>query len=187
MRKLLLVTLILTCPTYAQDSRVSITFTPQSQRYAKQAEEYRRLWANEGTRMIQVMERVSGLKFVETEVTALIYEAPSNSGSPSSPMNLRASYPTDVKKATLIHELSHRMNFQLKKRPKELDEHRILFLYLYDVWESLYGKDFADQQVEVESGRKGLYDYESAWKWVLSMNKDERASRFAEILRANHK
>jgi hypothetical protein len=127
------------------------------------------------------MERVSGLKFVEKELKAVIYEGPSNSGFGSSPMNLRASYPTDVKKATLVHELSHRMNSQLK------DEHRILFLYLYDVREILYGKDFADQQVEVEKGRKGLYDYESAWNWALSMNKDERASRLEGILKANPK
>jgi len=187
MRKLLLIALIFASPTYAQDQRVSITFTPQNRQYAEAAEEYRRLWAEEGTRMIQAMERVSGLKFGEKEVKAVIYEGPSNSGFGSSPMNLRASYPTDVKKATLVHELSHRMNSQLKKRPKDLDEHRILFLYLYDVWEILYGKDFADQQVEVEKRRKGLYDYESAWNWALSMNKDERASRFEGILRANPK
>ena len=69
-------------------------------------------------------------------------------------MMLRASYPPDVKKATLVHELGHRMNGQLRRRPRDIDEHRILFLYLYDVWESLYGKEFADQQVVIESGRK---------------------------------
>jgi hypothetical protein len=187
MRKLLLIAVIFASPTHAQDHRVSITFSAQNQQYAEAAEEYRRLWADQGTRMIQAMERVSGLKFAETELKAVIYEGPSNSGFGSNPMNLRASYPMDVKKATLVHELSHRMNAQLKKRPKDLDEHRILFLYLYDVWESLYGKDFADQQVEVEKRRKGLYDYESAWNWALSMNRDERASKFEGILRANLK
>lgn len=39
------------------------------------------------------------------------------------------------------------------------DEHRVLFLFLYDVCESLSGKDFADEQEEIESGRTGLYDY----------------------------
>jgi hypothetical protein len=141
--KALLIALIFESPTHAQDQRVSITFTPQNQQYAEAAEEYWRLWADQGTRIIQAMERVSGLKFAEKQLKALIYEGPSNSGSGSSPMNLRASYPADVKKATLVHELSHRMNAQLKKRPKDIDEHRILFLYLYDVWEILYGKDFA--------------------------------------------
>ena len=100
-------------------------------------------------------------------------------------MKMRASYPADVKKATLAHELGHRMNFQLRTRPTDVDEHRILFLYLYDVWEKLYGKDFADEQVKIERGRKGLYDYDSAWTWALSMSKEERASRFRAVVRAN--
>jgi hypothetical protein len=41
----------------------------------------------------------------------------------------------------------------------------VLYLFLYDVWESLWGKNFADRQVEIESGRTGLYDYKTAWKW----------------------
>ena len=52
---------------------------------------------------------------------------------------------------------------------------------MYDIWESLYGKDFADRMVEVEKKRKGLYDYESAWKWALSMSKEERATRFKAL------
>ena len=45
----------------------------------------------------------------------------------------------------------------------------------------LYGKDFADQNVAVESRRKGLYDYESAWKWALTMSAEERAVRFKTL------
>lgn len=73
----------------------------------------------------------------------------------------------------MIHELGHRLLIHVPKT-KELDEHRVLFLVLYDIWESLSGRDFADRMVEVEKKRKGLYDYESAWKWALSMSKDER-------------
>src|SRR5262245_2518120 len=62
----------------------------------------------------------------------------------------------DVKKATLAHERGHRMNIQLRTRPPDADEHRLLFLHLYDVWESLGGKVIADQQVVSESGRKGI-------------------------------
>jgi hypothetical protein len=95
-------------------------------------------------------------------------------------MKLRASYPPDVKKATLIHELGHRLLARIPKTT-ELDEHRVLFLVLYDIWESLYGKGFADRMVEVEKKRKGLYDYESAWKWALSLSKEERATKFKAL------
>ncbi len=43
---------------------------------------------------------------------------------------------------------------------------------------TLYGKEFADRNVTVESGRKGLYDYETAWKWAVAMSADERAATF---------
>ena len=76
---------------------------------------------------------------------------------------------------------------QLTIRPADLDEHRVLFLFLYDLWERLWGRDFADQQVTVESARTGLYDYASAWRWALSLGQEQRASRFAEIVKANRR
>ena len=179
---LILFVLIFSSLSPAQDSTVSLTFEPESQRFEQATEEYRKLWASEGKRIIEALESVSGLRFQEREVRAIVFEGPSSSGGPDGPMKMRASYPADVKKATLAHELGHRMNFQIKKRPKDVDEHRILFLYLYDVWEKLYGKTFADEQVTIEKGRKGLYDYDSAWKWALSMTKEERAARFRALV-----
>jgi hypothetical protein len=167
------------------EGTVNMTFTPQDQTFAQAAEAYRRLWADEGSKIIEAMERVSRLTFLETHVKAVIFEGPSRSGVGNVPMYLRASYPADVKKATLVHEHGHRLIAQLTIRPANLDEHRVLFLFLYDVWESLWGKDFADAQVKIESGRTGLYDYATAWRWALSNNKDERAARFAGIVNTN--
>ncbi len=92
-----------------------------------------------------------------------------------------------MKKATLVHEHGHRLIAQLRNRPADLDEHRVLFLFLYEVLESLWGKDLADSQVRFERGLTGLYDYESAWRWALSLSKDERASRFAAIVNTNRR
>ena len=131
------------------------------------------------------MERVSGLRFLESHVNAVVFEGVSRSGTGNTPMYLRASYPANVKKATLVHEHGHRLIAQLRNRPGDLDEHRVLNLFLYDVWESLWGVDFANQQVTVESALTGLYDYKGTWTWALSMSKEQRASRFAEIVRAN--
>jgi hypothetical protein len=76
-------------------------------------------------------------------------------------MLLRASYPMDSKRSALVHELGHRLIDQLGTRPSDLDEHRVLDLF--------------------------LYDYEAAWRWALSLTNEERASRFASIRRANGK
>jgi hypothetical protein len=173
-------------PVFAE-GRVSMTFTPQDQTFAEAAEAYRRVWVAEGSTIVDAMERGTGLTFLETHVNAVIFEGVSHSGVGDRPMYLRASYPADVKKATLVHEHGHRLIAQLRTRPADLDEHRVLDLFLYDVWESLWGRDLADQQVKFESGLRGVYDYETAWKWALSLSKAERASRFANIVKANRR
>jgi hypothetical protein len=61
----------------------------------------------------------------------------------------------------------------------------ILFLFLYYVWERLYGQEFAEEQVAVEKKRKGVYDYEAAWAWALAQSKEERVQRFKEIVGKN--
>jgi hypothetical protein len=61
----------------------------------------------------------------------------------------------------------------------------VLDLFLYDVLESLCGRDMADRQVRFE--RELAAQYETAWKWALSLSKAERASRFADIVKANRR
>jgi hypothetical protein len=167
--------------------RVSMTFTPQDQTFSEAADAYRQTWVAEGSAIVDAMERVSGLRFLESHVSAVVFEGPSRSGTESTPMYLRASYSANVKRSALVHEHGHRLIAQLRTRPPDLDEHRVLDLFLYDVWESLWGKDIADQQVTFESGLTGLYDYKGAWAWALSLSKDQRASRFAEIVRTNRR
>src|SRR5262245_28503615 len=165
-----------------QTARVAIQFEPQSptEAFIKAAAEYDALWTAEGPRMVEAMERITGVRFEERKIKAIIYEGTSFSGSGDRPMQLRASYPAEVKKATLIHELFHRMLGRVKTT-SEIDEHGKLFLVLYDTWVMLYGKEFADRNVEVESQRKGLYDYETAWKWALAMSADDRAATFKKL------
>ena len=42
-------------------------------------------------------------------IRAIVYEGISNSGYKRIPMRMRASYPPDTKRATLVHELAHRL------------------------------------------------------------------------------
>jgi hypothetical protein len=130
------------------------------------------------------MEKISGLKFKETEIETIVLEGVSNSGRPGgSPMKMRASYTPDTKKATLVHELGHRHISQLQKRPDNIDEHSVLFLILDDIWVDLYGKKFADEQVEIKKSRRGPYP--AAWQFALRMTKKERERKFREIVSQN--
>ena len=54
--------------------RVSMTFTPQDQTFAAAAEAYRQLWIDEGSRIIEGMERETGLTFPGNHVNAVILE-----------------------------------------------------------------------------------------------------------------
>ncbi len=177
------------CPTFAQSQRGSLRFASVNNNHNFDAavDEYRRIWTAEGDRVIAAMEQISKLKFPEKSVNVEVYEGTSFSGRGGDPMRLRASYSADVKKGTLVHELGHRMNSQLRKRPVDLDEHRLLFLYLYDLYEDLYGKPFADGQVAFSKTLKGLYDYDTAWNWALALTREERLARFQEVVRINRK
>jgi hypothetical protein len=192
MRRPLLIVLIASLAQVGllnQGKRVTVTFAPQgnNQVFQPAAEEYRSIWAAEGARIIAGMEKISRLKFPHKDIDVEIYEGTSFSGRGNAPMRLRASYPADEKKGTLVHELGHRMDAQLMKRPQDLDEHRLLFLYLYDLYVDLFGKEFADRQVQFERTLKGMYDYDGAWTWTLAMSREERSARFAEVLRLNRK
>jgi hypothetical protein len=173
----------------AQSQRVTVTFSPEKKTpaFSTAVDEYRAIWAAEGSRIIEGMEKISTLRFPEKSIKVQIYEGPSFSGRGGAPMKLRASYRPEEKKGTLVHELGHRMNAQLKVRPDDLDEHRLLFLYLYDLYVDLYGKEFADREVAFGKTLKGLYDYEAAWNWAMGMSRDERLTKFADVVKANRK
>src|SRR5688500_765667 len=133
-------------PALAQGTRVTLTFTPQSKipAFEAAAAEYRSIWEAEGARIIEAMERLTMLRFPQKKIEVQIFEGPSTAGvlfnragvavGSRDPMRLRASYSADNKKGTLVHELGHRMNLNLRTRPQDLDEHRLLFLYLYDLY-----------------------------------------------------
>jgi hypothetical protein len=162
--------------------RVKIVFEAMEPEFEPAAAAYRALWSGQGARIIAALEKRSGLKWQEREIRAQVYEGTSYSGFGARPMRLRASYPADTKKATLIHEIGHRLQGPLFKRGEE--DHPFLFLYLYDVWRDLYGQEFADAQVKIESARKGLYDYERAWKQVLALSEDERVGAWRSFVAA---
>ena len=128
------------------------------------------------------MESVPGLRFArssyaDTSITAIVLEQPSSSGYRDEPMRMRASYPPATKRATLIHELGHRLQSDLFRQNEE--EHGPLFLWIYDVWTQLYGKQFADEQVTVEKRRGGPYP--AAWDAGMALTPEQRAARWRAI------
>lgn len=159
-----------------------MTFTPQRPRFEPATLEYRQIWSEEGERMIAAMETETGLIFPAPEIAVTVLEGVSWAGRDSRRMHMRASYSTEEKKGALVHELGHFLVGPIPERLRaEVGEHRLLNLFLYDVWTDLYGRDFADRRVEFER-RKGRR-YRAAWAWALAMSREERRARL-QALRA---
>jgi len=162
----------------SRPERLRMVFQPDSDRFSAAARDYEDIWAGEGTKITAAMEAASGLMFEDREVKAMVLEVASSSGYKEIPMQLRASYPLATKKATLVHELGHRLESDLFH--KDEDDHKYLFLWIYDVWIKLYGREFADAQVAVEKQRGRMYP--AAWEFALSFTPEQRAARWKETV-----
>jgi hypothetical protein len=167
---------------FAQASAASLqlNFTASADSFRAATEEYRAIWAKEGSRIVASMERISGLRFEKGPVDVSVYEGVSYSGAPGGPpMVLRASYPEPTKRGTLVHELAHRLANDVKV---PVDHHELIFLFVYDAWVDLWGQAFADDQVAIESKRTGIVDYAAIWKKTLALPAPERADRLKEFI-----
>ena len=158
-----------------------IAFQPESPRFEAATKAYQEIWDTEGARITAALEEATSLQMEPGPIRAIVYEGISNSGyKQRHPMRMRASYPPDTKRATLVHELSHRLISDFVSRDGE--DHPIIFLFVYDVWVKLWGKEFADAQVIVEGKRTGVYDYAGAWRDALALGSEGRAKRWSEFL-----
>ncbi len=120
------------------------------------------------------MEGKTKLKFKDRKIAATIFEGMSS----SHPLKLRANYPVDTKKATLVHELGHILLVDNGIKTERLSSHQLLFLFLYDVWCDLFGNRFADEQVLVE--KKRADKYKIAWEWTLAKTESQRRELFSK-------
>ena len=153
-----------------------VSFAPSEPRFAPATDEYRRIWEVDGARIVAALEAETGLTFPATPIEMIVHQGAPMTAYDGRTIRLRADYSPDYKRATLVHELGHRLSFLLPRDP-ELDDHRLLYLFLYDAWTDLYGRPFADRMVSIERRIPGRYDYDAAWTWALAMTRDERQAR----------
>lgn len=157
-----------------------VTFTPVQSEFASASEDYRRLWEADGSRIAEALERTSGLTFPPGRIDAIVSEGRPMASYDGRTLRLRSSYSPAYKKATLVHELGHRLALTLPGRDG-LDDHRLLYLFLYDAWTDLYGREFADRMASIERRIGPAYD--EAWAWSLAMTRDQRQARLAALRR----
>ena len=158
-----------------------LDFVVVEPRFDGAADEYRRLWEAEGDEIVAAMESATGLAFPAEPIDVIVGNGPPMTSYDGRTIRLRAGYSPLYKKATLVHELGHRLALALPRSPG-LDDHRLLYLFLYDVWTDLYGRDFADRMVRIERRIPGPGDYDAAWSWALAMTREERQARLRAMV-----
>lgn len=155
---------------------MQIAFVPEndSEEFVKACKDYQDIWSEFNEKIVQSFENITGLKFNDKPIKAVVYEGISQ----SHPLKLRASYTLETKKATLVHELGHILLVDNKIIPSRMSSHQLLYLFLYEVWVNLFGKQFADEQVALEKNR--TEKYKTAWEWALSKTESDRKKLFSE-------
>lgn len=157
-----------------------LSFVPLEPRFAQGADEYRLLWETEGPRIVAAMEALTGIEFPAQPIEVLVRAGPPMTAYDGRTIRLRATCSPGCKLGTFTHELGHRLALQLP-RSGEIDDHRLLYLFLYDAWTDLYGQDFADRMVRIERRIPGAYDYDAAWTWALAMTREQRQARLQAL------
>lgn len=164
---------------------LEVEFVAQSPADWWDTKTYNAIWAKDGERIAAALEAVTCLPFAEPRVGAVVAEDVSHSGGPAHPMLLRASYTRSMKQATLVHELGHRHLWRLSERLDGVDGHMTLYLVLDEVWERVWGEQFAKERIAEESGWQASYDYSHAWSWSRSLPRAERVRLWNELLVRN--
>ena len=182
-RRLLSVPAIALLATGGAQAQTEVEFIPATAALPYAARAYRKIWDEDGKRIIAALEARTCLAFPESSVSAVVDDAVSHSGGPDHPMRLRASYALDTKKSTLVHELGHRHLWQLERRLADIDGHMTLYLVLDRVWADVWGEEFADDRIRYESNWGD--DYAAAWAWAQSLGSEERLRMWNRLLVMN--
>jgi len=171
---------------------LKINFLPDSDLFDVEAalKQYEEIWKTDGERIVAAWETITGYQFRETFVNAIIWGAKGGRSHALTLTSLRKSI--EEKKNHLVHELGHRILYMprreafkrtgIKNIDSSLENHKLLDLVLYDVYESVYGKEFADYCVKLDSENLPP-TYKEAWEFALSFKtKEERQKKFREMM-----
>jgi hypothetical protein len=169
MRAILLAGTWLLCAAAAPP----LTFTAVSPRFEGSARIYEARWRAEGERIAAALEAAAGVPFPAGPIEIRVSDGAPMASFDGRTIRLRAGYPIDDWRAAISHELGHRLA-QALPRSAGIDDHRLLYLFLYDALADLYGPAFADRVVGVERRFVDAYDYDAAWRWALAMTRAER-------------
>lgn len=159
---------------------LEVRFVASAPHFQAATVDYRKVWEEDGSRILEALNRYSGVTLPDGRIEVIVFEGESNSGRRGGPVRLRASYPEAVKRATLAHELLHRHLDEIRGIEACYSEvHDLMAVILFEVWSELWGREFAHAQAAVESGRSKRY--RASWSKALAMGESHRRAEIAQI------
>lgn len=150
---------------------------------------YERFWQTREDEIKVAFHKHTGLAFQQDEITVIAHDDISYSGSETKPMRLNSDLEEDWRcGAELMHELGHRLlggNGLDEDDVPELNasSHSLLFLFLYDVWQDIIGKEAADKKVSLENRTE---EYQKVWGWALGKTYQERQTLLKQVIDRQH-
>jgi len=104
---------------------------------------YENIWLTDGEKIVQALEKFSGLRFQQDEIHAIVHNGLSASGMDGVPMRLNIQNTLlNEKRNALVHELAHRLLFgnglYAPDDDADADEVRV-FLFQGDVLRDVFG------------------------------------------------
>jgi hypothetical protein len=159
------------------------------QRFAKD-------WELHGPGILRAFEEKTGINFKEHQITVRINKDPdtsSYSGTRYQPMLISQAYTHSdgyERLAVLTHELAHRLldghgiwSEAKSKDARVSQNHKYIYLFLYDVWEAVFGKQ---QAVLMGKFEEKIEDkrYQKAWLWAMSKSYVQRQKAVQRLVQS---
>lgn len=162
---------------------LDVRFHPESDRpgLIEAANEYEAIWAADGERIVEALTDTLKMSYDGRFFNALVHDAPTE----AFPLRFAASLARPLKQATIPHELAHRLLAEhgldgpVGRERSDFASHVQLCLFLSDVWRRVWGDDFAEEAIRLESELRPMF--RRAWQFQDTLAPRERDHRLAEL------
>ncbi len=161
---------------------------------------FSRLWDEQQKNMLAAFYEHTGLKFKQKQITIRMHEdeyASNYSGNRYEPMTFNLEYQdlSDIDRLQVLsHELGHRLlegnrlstwaKYKNDEDKFTVEGHKLLYLFLYDVWVSAFGQETADKMAEEEARVKDKR-HNRAWKWAMSKSYAKRQALIKDLVQSD--
>ncbi len=162
---------------------LSFSFHPEADRpdLVEAAAGYQAIWDADGSRIVEALTDLSKLAFKGRFFHALVHAGPTT----AFPLHFDAKATESVRKAAIVHELTHRLfadnklDGPIKNDQQALSSHARINLVLFDTWVRVWGEEFARQAVATESKARPVY--RRAWQLTFTMDAKRRSRQLQQL------